>query len=93
MTAQRVDVNVFDGLAMSGMLAIDAAGTLSGARMDPIAGSVTGFNALANIRLESLQSSQLAMAAPSSLQTASTIRESHQQSGVEPMHEQLAIKS
>lgn len=42
MTAQRVDKDVFDGLSVSGMLAIHSAAALSGAEMDPVPGSIAG---------------------------------------------------
>jgi len=43
MTAQRVDINILDGLAVSGMLAVDAAPSLPVAEVDPIGGPVAGL--------------------------------------------------
>jgi hypothetical protein len=40
MTAQGIDVNVFDGLPMSGMLPVHASASLSAAEMNPVGGFV-----------------------------------------------------
>jgi hypothetical protein len=41
MTAQGVNKNVLDGLAVGGMIAIHSAPALSGAEVNPVAGFIT----------------------------------------------------
>jgi len=42
MTAQGIDVNIFDGLAMSRMIPVHTATSLSAAKMDPVGGFIDG---------------------------------------------------
>jgi hypothetical protein len=40
MTAQRADINVLDGLAVGGMVAVHTASSLSAAEIGPVGGTV-----------------------------------------------------